>query len=430
MASVRRKLGVFTLAALGVNTIIGSGIFRLPSELARDLGPASILAHALGALLLVPVALSYAEAGGMLEGDGGAYLYARATMGRHASFVVGWSMWLATLLTIAAAAVAVPGQIAELVPALASPPAGVATALVVVIGLGVANAVDVRAGSLTSNALVLLKIVPLVLLAAVGALSVRGATLTPFAPHGLGRMGPALLPVMFALSGFESCATPAGLAKDAARDVPRAVVGSILGAALLYMGLQLVTIALVPGLATSERPLAEAARVLGGNAAASATSVVGAVSLLGLSAAMAFVAPPLLAVLATDGHVPPWMGRRSRAGTGALSNAAIVSTAVAALLVLVLDFRKLVDFTSIITIVQYLATCIAVVVLRRTRPDAVRGVRLPFGPAIPLAGAALLTWLLAQASRAELALSAAAMAAGVVLAAAYAYAQKKRRRPR
>jgi amino acid transporter len=421
----RKKLGVGSLAALGVNTIVGSGIFRLPAELARDLGPASVLAHALGALLLVPIALSYAEAGGMLQGDGGAYLYARETLGRRAAFVVGWSMWLATVLTIAVAAIAVPGQLAELVPVLARRDAQVATGLVVVLGLGLANALDVRAGSLTSNAFALLKIVPLVLLAAAGLLSIEGSTLTPFAPHGLGRMGPALLPVVFALSGFESCATPAGLAARPGKDVPRAVIASILGAALLYMALQVVTVALVPGLGASDRPLADAARAVGGDAAASATSIVGACSLVGLAAAMAFVAPPLLAVLGHDGHLPRWTARQSP--NGAMPNAAIASTAVAALLVLVLDFRKLVDFTSVILIVQYLATCVAVVVLRRTQPQAARAVRLPFGSAIPLAGAAVLVWLLAQASVAELALSAAAMAAGVVLAFAHAYVEEKRR---
>ena len=425
MPTSRKKLGALSLAALGVNTIVGAGIFRLPAELARDLGPMSIFAHALGALLLVPIALSYAEAGGMLEGDGGAYLYSRVTLGRRAAFVVGWSMWLATVLTMAVAAIAVPGQLAELVPALARHDAEVACGVAVVLGLGAANAFDIRAGSLTSNAFAILKIAPLVLLAAVGVLAVRGGALTPFAPRGLGAMGPALLPVIFALSGFESCATPAGMAARPGRDVPRAVLGSILGAALLYMALQLVTVALVPGLGASDRPLADAARALGGNAAASATSIVGACSLLGLTAAMAFVAPPLLAVLGEDGHLPHWTARRSP--NGALPNAAIVSTAVTALLVLVLDFRKLVDFTSVIMIVQYLATCVAVIVLRRTRPDAARAVRLPFGSTVPLAGAAVLAWLLAQARLVELALSAAAMAAGAILAVAYAYGAKTRR---
>jgi amino acid transporter len=427
MPEARQKLGALSLAALGVNTIVGAGIFRLPAELARDLGPASILAHALGALLLVPVALSYAEAGGMLKGDGGAYLYARATLGSRAAFVVGWSMWLATVLTMAVAATAVPGQLAELVPALARHDAEVAWGMAVVLGLGAANMFGVRAGSLTSNAFALLKIAPLVLLAGAGLLAVRGSTLTPFAPHGvgLGRVGPALLPVIFALSGFESCATPAGMAARPAKDVPRAVLGSILGAALLYMALQLVTVALVPRLGASDRPLADAARALAGDAAASATSIVGACSLLGLTAAMAFVASPLLAVLADDGHLPRWAARRTP--NGALANAAAVSTAAAALLVLVLDFRKLVDFTSVIMIVQYLATCVAVIVLRRTRPDAARAVRLPFGRAIPLAGAAVLAWLLAQARLVELALSAAAMASGAVLAVAYACVSKKKR---
>src|SRR5215208_4434777 len=73
-----RALGLFSIVALGVNTIVGSGIFRLPAELARDLGPASLLAFVACAALLAAVALSFAEAGGMFAKDGGAYVYAQA----------------------------------------------------------------------------------------------------------------------------------------------------------------------------------------------------------------------------------------------------------------------------------------------------------------------------------------------------------------
>ncbi len=85
------------------------------------------------------------------------------------------------------------------------------------------------------------------------------------------------------------------------------------------------------------------------------------------------------------------------------------------MLVAVLDFRRLVDFTSVVLVVQYLSTCVSVVVLRRRRPDLARAVRLPLGPAIPLVGAALLLYVLAQATRVEIALAVASQAVGEIV---------------
>jgi APA family basic amino acid/polyamine antiporter len=119
-------------------------------------------------------------------------------------------MWLATVLTMAVAAIAVPGQLAEFVPELARHDAEVACGVAVVLALGAANTFDIRAGSLTSNAFAILKIAPLVLLAVVGVLAVRGGSLTPFAPHGLSAIGPALLPVIFALTASSRARRPPG----------------------------------------------------------------------------------------------------------------------------------------------------------------------------------------------------------------------------
>ena len=408
------RLGLFSVVALGVNTIVGSGIFRLPAELARDLGPASVLSFAVCAALLATVALSYAEAGGMFAKDGGAYVYAEEALGRRAGFAIGWSTWVATVLTLSTVAIAVPGQLAELAPGADGARISRAIAAALIVVLGAVNLVGRKPGAWTSNVFLVAKVVPLVAFVAIGVLWIRSAELTPFAPKGYGPLGHSLLLAFFALSGFETSAIPAGEAARPTRVVPIAVVGSILGAAALYVLIQLVAVGVLPSLGESERPLADAARVFAGDAGARGVAILGAVSMVGLCAAMAFAGPRLLLALGQDDHLPRSLAREHpRFGTPHLAVA--VTTAAAAALVLVLDFRRLVDFTSVVLVVQYLATCVSVVVLRRRRPDLPRAVRLPLGPAIPLLGAALLVWVLAQAQWIEVALAAASQLVGEIV---------------
>src|SRR5690606_39106735 len=163
-----------------------------------------------------------------------------------------------------------------------------------------------------------------------------------------------------------------------------------------------VAIGLDPAIAHSERPLADAARRVLGGAGASAMSLAGTLSMLGLCAAMAFTAPRFLVALGEDGHLPRAVARwHPQLDTPHIAIA--LGTLLAVALTLTLDFRSLVDFTSVILIVQYLSTCLAVPVLRRTDPQRPRSWRVPFGPLLPLLGAVLMLAVLAQTGWQELA---------------------------
>lgn len=409
------------MVALGVNTVVGAGIYRLPAELAAVMGPASFLAIPVCAVMLLAVALSFAEAGSGVDRGGGPYVYAREAFGPAAGFAVGWSMWAATALTLATVAAALPAQIAALLPSLSGPIAGTIIALTAIAGLGAVNVIGLRPAASLSNLLVVAKILPLLVFVAVGLFFVRGEHFEPLAPSGFGALPATLLPAFFVLSGFETATIPAGEAKRPRRDVPIAVVASVLGAAMLYALIQLVAVGVSPTIATSERPLVDAARVFLGDGGAHAIALAGVVSMLGLMSAMTLAGPRVLAALAEDGFVPRALAPASADET---PRTAVALTAVAAAAgAVMLDFRSLVDFTSAVLVVQYVATCLAVPILRKRRAEPAP-VRLPFGPAIPLAGAAMLLWVLAQTSVAELALAAAVLAAGVVIALAYRAARR------
>jgi amino acid transporter len=413
-----------------VNTIVGSAIFSIPADFAARLGAASPLAYFAGAIVFAPVALAYAEAGSLFAGDGGAYLYAREVFGRRVAFTVAWSMWLTMVMTLAAAVAAIPAQIAEFLPGVAAPAIARPLVVALILAFGLVNAVDEKLGAGANGVLAVLKVLPLVALVTAGAwvaFGSAGAEAARPAPEvhgGLAAYGGVLLPVSFALSGFETCATPGALARRPKRDVPLSVLLSVFGVAALYGALQWVAVLLVPDLAHAERPLAEAARVVAGPLAARGMSIVGTLAMLGLAAAMAFAAPRVLVALAHDGHLPPSWGPRP----GQPPRIASLLTAVSAVaLVLPFDFHALVDISSVTAIVQYAATCAVILALRRKPHAAAKmedAIHVPFGVPLAIGGLALLVLCLAQATLLELAISGVTMIAGEFVA--YGYRQSLR----
>ena len=408
-----RKLSLFAVTALGINTIVGSGIFRLPSELARELGPASSLVFLLCALLLVGVALSFVEAGAKTERSGGAYVYVREAYGNAPGFLIGWSTWIGAVLTLATAAVAIPGQLAEIWPSAQSGSMVRALPVAIIAALGAINIFGVRRAGWLSSMLVIAKMLPLAVLALAGLFFVDRGRFVPFAPHGSTHLGSSLLVSFFALSGFETSALPAAESDNPKRAVPLGMVLSLAAAALLYTLIQFALVGLVPNLGQSERPIADAARVILGDGGAAAVAVLGSMSMLGLCAAMALAGPRSLVALAEDDLVPPSLGGYSP--RFATPVPAIVATVVlASVLALALDFRRLVDFTSVTVLLQYAGTCLAAPVLHARFRDLrilsrlgvwISGV---LGFVVSMAIMAQVTWM-------EGALAGAVMMFGVIL---------------
>ena len=337
-----QRLRLFSIAALGINTIVGSGIFSLPSELIAAMGSASWLAFVAAAGILAVVAIAFAVCGRLVTGDGGAYRYSREAFGPVIGAVIGVSVFVATVTTFSAVCAAIPGQAAEFVPAIGDHPKLYAT--LIVIALGGINAIGVRAGAWVSDVLVVVKLVPLIAFAVIGIWLIEPSRVAHVSSHGLGA---ALLPAFFALSGFETCAIPAGSAARPTRDVPLAVLGSLGGATVLYVLIQLVVVGLGGG--ATDRPLVDASRAFLGDAGAAAMAVLAVISMLGLAAAMALAGARLCSVVTSD-----------RTGVGLTAGLAAVGT-------LAVDFDALVDFTSYLLIAQYIAVCIAAVVLAYRR---------------------------------------------------------------
>jgi basic amino acid/polyamine antiporter, APA family len=395
-AQLPRRLSLWDCLGIGINGIVGSGVYLLVGPLAARGGTASVVGVVACGGLCILIALSFAELSGIYDRSGGPYVYARDAFGPVVGFAVGWLGMATGVLGLAAVSVGFAGALARVVPALSSSRTFVAVGLICI--LGIVNFIGVKAAGRTSLVLSICKVAPLVLLALLGLASMHGA-LPALAPPPGKSFGAAVSSsaflAIFMMSGFEYAAVPAGEVVDARRNVPLAVVGSLAFATALYAALQLVAVATLPDAGAREQPLFDVASAIFGPAGFQLTGAAALLSMAGFCAGVALVAPRYFFALAEDGYLP---ARIASLGSRGTPGAAIAtSTALASGLAIVLGYASLVDVANVVILSGYALTSLACATLRVRRPDAPRRYRLPFGPLVPLLAVASACALLVSA---------------------------------
>lgn len=421
-----KRLSLFDCLAIGVNGIIGSGIFLLPGRLAAEAGPASILAFLLCGGLCALIALCFAEASGMFERSGGPYVYARAAFGEPVGFAVGWMSLASGTLGASAVARGLAQTLGGLSPTLAGPVTEGAIAAGFLLALGALNVLGLKVGAGASDLFSVVKILPLLFFVALGIPHLRAANFAAPIADPIGGVASATFIAVFALGGFEVIPVPAGETSEPRRTVPLAILGSLLIATLLYMAVQAVAVGTYAGLPGSANPLGDAARAFRGPVGGTLIGAGAIVSMAGFCSGSALVVPRYYVALGEDRLLPArFASRHPRRQTPVV--AILVATLASAMLAAVLDFGRLVDISNVAIFSQFVPTCLAVLVLRKTRPDIPRRWRLPGGPTIPLLATATSVALFAAArpARREIAVAGLYLIIG---AAVYGIARLARRR--
>jgi len=410
--ALERSLGRWDLAALSMNTIVGSGIFLLPATAAAAVGAWAPLAFLVSGLLSVLFAMSFAEASGRVPGTGGPYLVARAAFGAFAGFEVGWIFWLSRMAAVAASYNVFLGYLAGFFPALEGGAARLAVITAMAVAVTVLNVRGVRTGATVTNAFTVAKLAPLALLVVAAGVFVAASGAVPAGeqPAGEGGFWRAVLLVAFAFGGFEVATVPGGESRAPARDVPAALFLSIGGAIALYVALQAACFAVLPSLSASARPLADAAAVVLGAPGATLIALGALVSTAGYIFGASLVVPRIAFAIAEQGQFPAVLARvhpAFRTPWVAIVAHGVVTWALAA----ALGFFSLVVVNVLARLVVIGVTCAAVLQLRRAGTGG-DGWTAPGSAVVPLAGLAAVAVLLWQAAPAELAWGLGALAAG------------------
>jgi amino acid transporter len=375
--SLHRGLGGFDVLGITVNNVVGAGIFGLPAALAAAAGNLSIVAVVATMLVIAMMAVCLVEVASRYDVTGGPMHYAGVAFGPTAGFVVGWLMYLSRLSAFGAIASVMLDYAGGLWPTLGTLGGRAAAITVFIIILASLNLRGVVHGALVSHVLTVAKLVPLLALAAVGIGRGGWDALPAEGPANLGAFSQALLIAFFACMGFEQGAVIAGEVKQPNRSLPFGIVGGVVIVGVLYILLMLASFALVPDLARSTRPLAEAASSLLGPIGATVMSFTAVVSAGGGLSVSMLVTPRVLYALGAQGDLPSVLTRLAPVHRTPL--VAIVTHAILVwMLTITGTFVYLATFSVVARILMYLSTCLALIALRRR--DGPAPITIPLGP--------------------------------------------------
>jgi amino acid transporter len=409
-----RGLRKWDVVALVINSVVGAGIFGLPSQVFALAGAYSLAAYAAAAVAIGLIVLCFAEVGSRFGATGGPYLYARAAFGPLAGFQVGWLMWVARIAGFASLINLFVTYVAFFVPAASGDASRAAVILTIVTVLAIVNIVGVRTTAAVTNVLTAAKMLPLFALAVAGVFLFRTNGSAGEGVPSYRAFSQAALLLMFAYMGFEGAVIPSGEMRNPRRDLPFALLAGMAVVTLVYIGVQAVCIATVSELAHAQRPLTDAASRVFGGAGASVVALAALVSIGGILNAILFATPRLLFAMAGNGELPDVFARthaRYRTPVAAI----LATTIVAAIVALFSTFISALTISTIVRLLAYMATCAALPALRRRGDVPSPSFVVAFGALVAASAIALSVWLVSNSAWNELGAAALFVAGGIAL---------------
>ncbi|MFF2116389.1 APC family permease [Kitasatospora sp. NPDC058184] len=414
----RRSLGTISLTAVGLGSIIGSGWLFGAERAAKLAGPASILAWVIGAAVALTIALTYSELGSMFPKAGGMVRYGQYSHGSLAGYLAAWANWIAIVSVI-------PGEATASVQYMSSwhfgwaqglydgkelTLSGVALASVLLLVYFALNWFAITLFAKTNTAITVFKVVvPTVTAGALLFAHFDSAHFTDhggFAPNGWSSVftAVAVSGIVWAFNGFQSPLNLAGEAKNPGKSLPKAVIGSILIALVIYVALQIAFLGAIPGgdLANGwsnlsyTSPLADLAIAWGLNWLAITLYADAFISPSGTGMIYAATTSRMIHGVQENGHLPKIFGRVD-VKTGIPRPALVLNLVVAFMFLAVFrGWGSLAEIVSVATVISYITGPVAVMALRRLAPELPRPVRLRAMPVIaPIAmifGSLVLYW--------------------------------------
>lgn len=400
-SELKRTMGVGHLTMISIGATLGSGIFVVLGEAVPLAGPAIVLSFALAGITALFSALSYAELAGLIPASGSSYSYTYATLGEIVAWVCGWCLVLEYGVSVAAVAVGWGQYVNELlhlvaglrIPDVLSQPPGeggivnVPAVLVVVIAMLVLLGGS-KGSARTNTILVWVKVGALLMFCAVAFTALKAGNLQPLFPLGLAGLSAGAATLFFSYIGFDAASTAGEEAKNPQRDLPRAIIISLVVITALYCAVALAAVGAMPW-QTFEGKEAALSRVLTDNVDGAIwpilLSIGAVVATTSVVLTVLYGQTRILYAMSRDGLVPSIFAKLSPRTGVPFVNTVVVGLFIAVLAALV-PLGSLADVTSIGTLFAFGLVNIAVIVLRRTEPDRKRTFRVPFSPVTPLVG--------------------------------------------
>lgn len=435
-----RGLSRWDLTAITINTIIGAGIFGLPSKVTALIGSYSLFAFLACAVIVGFIVLCYAEVASRFQATGGMFLYAKEAFGPLYGFEVGWLYWIVRVTTFAANCNLLISYLEFFVPwinylllryfgfSIPSPNEGflrIALISLVLLIITVVNFIGVRESAVMTNIFTVGKIVPLVIFAAVGLFFIEPANFSLTAVPDYDTFSSAVLLLIYAFVGFEAAVIPAGETKDPQKNVPFALLTALGIVAVLYILIQIVSIGTLPELAKSEKPLADAAANFLGSFGAAFITVGALISIFGNLNGGFLSASRIPFAMAEQKELPQVLGKTHKKFK--TPHVSLILTAVITLIFTIQSsFLTALTISTITRLIVYATTCLALPVFRQRTDLPKAQFKVPFDVLASMLSMILTIWLISKVDfKKEGLVLLIAAALGLVIYFAYRYFGKR-----
>jgi len=434
-SGLERSIGLWQLTAIGLGAIIGAGIFALAGPVAKsDAGPAVTVSFLIAGVASGCAALSYAEFGGLIPQAGSAYTYGYAVLGEIIGWFIGWDLLLEYTAIVAVVAIGVSQYFSFLLDAFGI---NLPTWMLGAPGTGDGHRVDlfaillcllvawllnrgIRTGARTETWLVFVKVAIVIAVVVVGAFYIHPDNLTPYFPYGLSGAGTGAATVFFAVFGYDAMSTAAEESKDAERNLPKAIVLSLVIAMVLYLLAATVLTGMQPYTHLSATAaFSEAFKAVGLSSFSKVVAVGAIVGIFTVLFSFTLGASRVWYAISRDGLLPSWFAKTNSQHSPhrPVWIVGIVAAAIAGLV----PIGDAAELTNIGILLAFIVVSAAVIVLRYRSPDLPRTFRTPLMPLTPLVGMGFSIWLITQLQPITWLRFAVWFVLGLIVYAAYGY---------
>lgn len=398
-AALPKTLSWPHLLALGVGSIVGTGILTLIGVGADRAGPAVLVSFAIAGAICACAALAYAELSTMMPTAGSAYSYSHKVLGSTVGWIVGWSLILEYSLVVSTVAVGWSGYAAPLLHGLGFPKAltegpelgGLINLPAIIIIAVVAGllAFGTRESARVNTVLVVIKILTLSLFVAVALPAFDAANLSPFMPFGFGKsMSPdgvergvmaAAAIIFFAFYGFDAISTAAEETRNPGRDLVIGIIGSLAICTLVYVLVAAAAIGAMPfaRFADSPEPLALILRQMDRGGVAQVVAIAAVIALPTVLLGFLYGQSRIFLAMARDGFLPASLAKLSSRGTPV--RVTTMTAIIVAILAGILPISEIAALANAGTLIAFAAVGTCLIVLRKREPEAHRPFRVPAG---------------------------------------------------
>ncbi|WP_425585432.1 amino acid permease [Streptomyces lunalinharesii] len=407
--TLRRSMGVWQLTMISIGATLGTGIFVVLGQAVPEAGPAVVLSFVIAGITALFSALSYAELAGTIPVAGSSYSYAYATLGELIAWVCGWCLILEYGVSVAAVAVGwgqylnefLNGTLGVTIPAALSAPPGQGgyfnlPALLVVLLAMVFLLGGAKESARANTIMVIVKILTLLLFCGVAIQGVKSGNYANFMPMGMAGVSAAGATLFFSYIGFDAASTAGEEAKNPQRDLPRAIMLSLVIVTALYCLVAAIAVGALPWqeFKGSEAALAGILKTVTGQGYWSVLLAFGAVvAIASVVLTVLYGQTRILFAMSRDRLVPKVFSKVHPKSGVPRVNTVLVSL-FCGVLAAAVPLGELADATSIGTLFAFALVNVAVIVLRRTRPDMPRAFRTPFAPVFPAIGFLLCLYMM------------------------------------